>query len=187
MCAVLEYVIDYVVCIVHSNMSSTTSSMDVHRLFEYIWDRLRHRRICIVHSKMWLTTLIDKYATFAWICDRLRYRRICNVHNNMWSTTSSTDMRRLLEDVTDYAIDKYMPLLDYVIEGYMHFCSNMCHWLINAVTKLQSYISKFKFYFWNLDTSINKHLCFGLKFLAILNYSKFENEQRKLLNGGGVT
>ena len=36
---------------------------------------------------------------------------------------SSTDMRclrRLLEYVTDYAIDNCMPLLDYVIEGYMH-------------------------------------------------------------------
>ena len=62
--------------------------MDVHRLFEVVIDLY----------------VIDEYALFIWyiidvcaplfeyICDRLRYR---------------TDMHRSLEDVVDYAIDKY--------------------------------------------------------------------------------
>ena len=130
----------------------------------------------VIRIHMRSTTSSNGYASLTRRCGWLRHRKICDVYMNMWSNTLSTDMRCLLEDVTDYTID-------YVIEGFMHCLLEY----VSLADKRRYKVTYVKFYFWNVDTSINKPLCFGLKFLAILNHSKFENEQRKLLNGGDVT
>jgi len=107
-----------VVCIVHSNMWSTTSS-DRYAPFSWSCDRptkltnyalfiwIYHRCMCAAYSNTYaIDYVIDGYALFIRRCGRLRHQRICAVYMNMWSTTLSTDMHCSLECVIDYDIDE---------------------------------------------------------------------------------